>query len=103
MAVLQVLRGLTQGQIFPLNGDRLVLGRHPECDIVLDVGAVSRQHAVILRMNNEFYVEDLKSRNGTFVNEELVQGRQKLTENDRLKICDITLAFHVGAPKAAGR
>ena len=59
MAVLQVLKGMTPGQVFALSGERMILGRHPECDIVLDVGAVSRQHAVVVRMNNEFYVEDL--------------------------------------------
>lgn len=78
----------------------MVLGRHPECDIVVDAGAISRQHAVILRLNNEFYVEDLKSRNGTYVNGELLHGRRKLAENDRLKLCDMLLAFHSGAPPA---
>ena len=77
MAVLQVLTGMTPGQVFALSGERMILGRHPECDIVLDVGAVSRQHAVVVRMNNEFYVEDLKSRNGTFVNGEVVHGRRQ--------------------------
>jgi sigma-B regulation protein RsbU (phosphoserine phosphatase) len=102
MAVLQVLKGMTAGQIFKLDGDRMILGRHPECDIVLDVGAVSRQHAVVIRQSNEFFVEDLKSRNGTFVNGEVVSGRQKLQENDRVKVCDIIFAFHLGTP-ASGR
>lgn len=102
MAVLQVLKGMTAGQIFKLDGDRMILGRHPECDIVLDVGAVSRQHAVVIRQSNEFFVEDLKSRNGTFVNGEVVSGRQKLQENDRVKVCDIIFAFHLGTP-AGGR
>ncbi|MCE9604028.1 MAG: SpoIIE family protein phosphatase [Planctomycetia bacterium] len=98
MAVLQVLKGMTAGQIFQLSGERMILGRHPECDIVLDVGAVSRQHAVVVRQNNEFFVEDLKSRNGTFVNGEVVSGRQRLQENDRVKVCDIIFAFHQGTP-----
>jgi len=98
MAVLQVLKGMTAGQIFKLDGERMILGRHPECDIVLDVGAVSRQHAVVVREKNEFFVEDLKSRNGTFVNGEVVSGRQKLQENDRVKVCDIIFAFHQGTP-----
>jgi len=98
MAVLQVLRGMTPGKLFSLNGEKMILGRHPECDIVLDVGAVSRQHAAVVRMKDDYYVEDLKSRNGTFVNGELVQGRHKLHENDRVKVCDIVMVFHVGAP-----
>jgi serine phosphatase RsbU (regulator of sigma subunit)/pSer/pThr/pTyr-binding forkhead associated (FHA) protein len=45
-----------------------------------------------------FYVEDLNSRNGTWVNGEQVQGRRLLRENDRLKICDILFTFHHDQP-----
>ena len=98
MAVLQILSGMTPTRVFTLNADRMVIGRHPECEIIVDAGAISRQHAVVLRVNGEFFVEDLKSRNGTYLNGELLQGRSKLRENDRLKICDLLFAFHTGAP-----
>src|SRR5262249_41962153 len=83
---------------FTLESERAVLGRHPECDIVLDVGAISRQHAQILRVNNQFFVEDLKSRNGTFVNGQLIRGRHLLKDQDRVKICDLLFALHSGLP-----
>lgn len=98
MAILQVVKGLNPGQQFPLEGSRAILGRHPDCDIVLDVGAVSRQHAQITQVGAGFYVEDLNSRNGTWVNGEQVQGRRLLRENDRLKICDILFTFHHDQP-----
>lgn len=98
MALLQVIRGLNPGQQFPIEGTRAVLGRHPNCDIVLEVGAISRQHAAITNVGGEYYVEDLKSRNGTFVNGELVRTRHKLNENDRLKICDVHFTFHFQQP-----
>ena len=100
MAVLQALNGLNAGQLFPLESKRAVLGRHPDCDIVLDVGAVSRQHAQILELDNLFYVEDLESRNGTFVNNELVKGRHRLHENDQVKVCDLLFSFHLQPPGA---
>jgi serine phosphatase RsbU (regulator of sigma subunit) len=98
MAVLLVIRGLNPGQQFPLEGERAVVGRHPECDIVLDVGAVSRQHAQIVRVGNGYFVEDLGSRNGTFVNGELIRGRRQLQEADQVKICDLLFSFHLGQP-----
>ena len=101
MSVLRVLKGLNPGQLFPLDSDSVILGRHPDCDIVLEVGAVSRQHARIVKVNEDFCVEDLKSRNGTYVNDQLVTGQQKLAENDRLKICDVELVFHHGSPESA--
>lgn len=102
MAVLEAIKGLTPGQSFPLERQCAVLGRHPDCDIVLDVGAISRQHARILKHGDGFFVEDLHSRNGTFLNEQIVRGQQKLAENDRLRICDLVFVFRQGTGQAAG-
>ncbi|MFH1264163.1 MAG: SpoIIE family protein phosphatase [Planctomycetota bacterium] len=98
MAVLRAIKGLNPGQLFPLDRDSIVMGRHPECDMVLEIGAVSRQHARILRIDEEFYVEDLNSRNGTFVNNQAVTGTQKLAEDDRVRVCDMEFVFHLGPP-----
>ena len=101
MAVLRVTKGLNPGQLFPLDRDSVVLGRHPECDMVLEIGAVSRQHARIVRIGDDYHLEDLDSRNGTFLNGELTQGRQMLAENDRVRICDIEFVFHPETPDSA--
>ncbi|MEX2187867.1 MAG: SpoIIE family protein phosphatase [Pirellulales bacterium] len=98
---LQVLAGTELGRKHSIVDDRMVLGRHPECDIVLDSAAVSRQHAALLRTNGEYYIEDLGSRNGTFLNGQLVQGRQELEHGDRLRICDLTLEFFAETPATA--
>lgn len=98
MAMLQLFKGSGPGEELPLKGDRVILGRHPDCDVVLDAAAVSRQHAQILEENGQYYVEDLHSRNGTYVNGQPIQGRRALEDGDRLKICDLALAFYIGAP-----
>ena len=98
MAVLQLLKGQSPGQVFALERDVSVLGRHPDCDIVLDVQAVSRQHARILRTGADFYVEDMESRNGTFVNGEKIAERRLLRDNDRLKICNLLFTFRLYPP-----
>jgi len=87
------MNGTSAGKLFPL-GDSAVLGRHPDCDVVLDVGAVSRQHARITKSGDDYLVEDLQSRNGTFLNGARVEGQAKLSENDELKICDLVFSFH---------
>ncbi|MDZ4821450.1 MAG: SpoIIE family protein phosphatase [Planctomycetota bacterium] len=94
MAVLEMLVGDKAGQRYTLKEDRAILGRHPECTIVLDQGAVSRQHAKIDFVGGEFFVEDLQSRNGTFVNANLVQTPYRLQNGDRLKICDLEFTFY---------
>jgi len=54
VAFLKVVKGGCPGQILELTGDRMVLGRHPNCDIVLDDAAVSRHHAQILQSHGNY-------------------------------------------------
>jgi phosphoserine phosphatase RsbU/P len=98
MAFLQALNGGDAGRLHRLDRARAVLGRHPDCDIVLDEGAVSRQHAQVSVAEDGVYVEDMGSRNGTFVNGEQVRGRRQLHDEDRVKICDLLFSFHLHEP-----
>ncbi len=93
MPFLIAENGPRAGTNYPLEGARLILGRHPECDIVIDVGAVSRHHAQLVRVADQYYVEDLKSRNGTYVNGSLLDGRHRLDEGDHIRVCDISFLF----------
>jgi len=103
MAVLRVLRGGNPGQTFPINRDSVVLGRNPNCDIVLPLPAVSRYHARILRQGNDFFIEDLNSRNKTYLNDVAVERPTKLQDNDRIRICDMEFVFHVEEPGESSR
>jgi serine phosphatase RsbU (regulator of sigma subunit) len=94
MAVLELLTGERAGQRFNLGNEPTILGRHPDCTVVLDQGAVSRQHASISMVNGEYYVEDLHSRNGTSVNNAPIHEVRKLAHGDRLRICDIEFSFY---------
>ncbi|HUG92138.1 MAG TPA: SpoIIE family protein phosphatase [Planctomycetaceae bacterium] len=98
MAFLRVLKGATPGQILELHGERVVLGRHPNCQIVLDNAAVSRHHAQILESHGNFYLEDLRSRNRTFLNGAPIEGRTELGDRDEVKVCDVVFRFHREMP-----
>jgi len=101
MATLTFLKGAKEGTTIPLEGERIVLGRQETCTVVLNVPAVSREHAVIRVMQGKFFIEDLKSRNGTYVNNKEVTGRVELRDNDRIKICDNLMAFQAAPRKPA--
>jgi serine phosphatase RsbU (regulator of sigma subunit) len=107
MAVLELLSGDRAGQRFPLGTEPAILGRHPDCTIVLDQGAVSRQHAQLSFMDGEYWIEDLRSRNGTSVNSAPVHAPRKLANGDRIKICDLEFSFYrdnrASRPKVADR
>ena len=98
MVVLEVLKGMTPGQVIKVQSDRTVFGRHPHCQLVLDNAAVSRYHAQIVEVHGDFFIEDLRSRNGTHVNEELVEGRRQLQDKDLIRVCDFSFRFLESAP-----
>jgi len=93
VAILQILKGKIPDQVIELSGDRVIMGRHPNCEIVLDNVAVSRYHAQILESHGFYYLEDLHSRNGTLLNGTVIEGRTELHENDTISICDIQMQF----------
>jgi serine phosphatase RsbU (regulator of sigma subunit)/pSer/pThr/pTyr-binding forkhead associated (FHA) protein len=93
MASLHILKGANQGKLIALDKDKIVLGRNPDCDVVIPVTSVSREHAQILRNAGRFFILDLQSRNGTFVNNQQISGRTALQNNDRIRICDFVAAF----------
>lgn len=97
MAVLRVIRGQASQPAFPIIRERTVLGRHPECDVVLDNIAISRQHAQILESHGSYFLEDLRSRNGTFLNEVQIDERSELKDGDLVRICDATLKFDLNS------
>ncbi|HLQ44830.1 MAG TPA: FHA domain-containing protein, partial [Planctomycetaceae bacterium] len=98
VAVLEVLKGNKPGQLVPVQSDRTVFGRHPHCQVVLENAAVSRYHAQILESHGAYCVEDLRSRNGTHVNETLVEERRELHDKDIIRVCDFTFRFLLNAP-----
>ena len=94
MAVLKVLNGDEDGRIAEIQGERTVVGRHPNCQIVFENAAISRHHCQILESHGTFYLEDLRSRNGTHLNGQPIDGRTQLAEGDQIRICDIVVSFH---------
>jgi serine phosphatase RsbU (regulator of sigma subunit)/pSer/pThr/pTyr-binding forkhead associated (FHA) protein len=102
MAILKEITGPEAGRQFRLDRPRVLLGRHPDCDIIIEVGAVSRHHAQVLLIDGEYFVEDLNSRNGTFVNERLIQSRHRLSQDDCLRVCDVSFAFQWGPAERSG-
>ena len=94
MAELRTVEGPHAGGVFTLNRESAVVGRHPDCDIVLDSGSVSRQHARIQRVDNKFYIEDMQSRNGTYVNGRQIREPCLLGDQDRITLCDVVMVFH---------
>jgi sigma-B regulation protein RsbU (phosphoserine phosphatase) len=94
--------GLTSGQTYSLAGDALVIGREDGCGLTIPNNSVSRRHAQIVRANGQYILEDLKSRNKTFLNNQEVVGPTPLRTDDRIKICDYLFRFQDERSTATG-
>jgi len=94
MAYLTAISGSGFGKRTDIVRKLTVLGRHPECDVIIEVGAVSRQHARIEMVGENFLLHDLKSRNGTFLNGQMVDKPIELHDGDLIRICDMEYSFH---------
>jgi serine phosphatase RsbU (regulator of sigma subunit) len=88
MASLHISKGPLQGQVVLLDQEKTVLGRSPDCHVVILNNAVSRYHAHILRLQGRYFIEDLKSRNGTAVNDDDIVARTALSHGDCVRICE---------------
>src|SRR5688500_14763950 len=100
MFYLSANNGPQAGKRYEMRTERTIMGRHPECQVWIDVGAVSRQHAAIARDGNDYYLEDLNSRNGTFLNDEptKIEGRRLLKPGDVVRVCEVSFTLHSDMP-----
>ncbi|NOZ13545.1 MAG: GGDEF domain-containing protein [Acidobacteria bacterium] len=70
------------------SGMEVIIGRSEECDVSLDITALSRKHCAVFRQGKNVFVRDLDSTNGTFVNGERIETRV-LKNGDRVFLGDI--------------
>lgn len=84
--VLTVEEGEHLGLRVVIDQDSFLVGRGEECNLVLTDRAISRQHARIWREASGFYIEDLASKNGTWVNGDALKGARHLVDGDKVQL-----------------
>ena len=92
MPRLILKEGKAGTRIFPLDRERTTIGRASDCDIRMDRNTVSRHHAVIERKKGGFFIQDLGSTNGTYLNGAIIRERI-LNDQDIIRIGGVRLIF----------
>jgi diguanylate cyclase (GGDEF)-like protein len=80
------IHGPELGKKYPLTTESLTIGRDEGNGIVVDLDNVSRKHARVTERGDKFFVEDLKSTNGTYLNDEEIREERPLRSGDLLKV-----------------
>jgi len=95
--ILVVQEGQLAGKRWPLNRSELTIGRGEDCDIVLPDRQVSRHHFRVVRDDDGYNVEDLGSKNGTYINGAPVRGSMQLQDGDEIQVALSVRLLFVGA------
>src|SRR6202007_3125065 len=98
MPPLSTPQGPHAGQRFALDGAGTLIGRQPDVAVYLDSLSVSRHHARVVCQQGAWYIEDLGSSNGTYLNGVRVAGRTPLAESDELRIGPYTFQLAPDRP-----
>jgi hypothetical protein len=84
--VLTVIDGKYVNQHWTLSAEDVVIGREEGCEIVIPERQISRQHVRIFKHDNVYYIEDLKSRNGTWINGQRLEDVRELYDGDEIHL-----------------
>jgi len=92
--LLRVLEGNEVGRGYQINKVPVTMGRDALCDLSITDGRMSRQHAMIFYYSPDFYLKDLGSTNGSFVNDKRIK-QEVIKNGDHVKVGSTTMEFIV--------
>ena len=98
---LVVAQGAHKGAMIPVKGPQFLIGRHSSCHMRPTSPAVSLHHCVLLVRQGRFFVSDLNSESGTFLNDRQVVGEVEVLDQDRLRAGPLQLVIRVPAAAPA--
>ncbi|MFM7137444.1 MAG: FHA domain-containing protein [Planctomycetota bacterium] len=97
---LVVASGKSAGRTISIKRSKLLIGRAEECDVRPLSEEVSRRHAAVIVGPADVWVEDLGSRNGTFVNGNRIEAKTKLADGDMIRVGSLELRVSCTSPAA---
>lgn len=95
VASITLALGDTELQRVLLSKERVMIGRRPHNDMVVDHPTVSSEHAVIVTLSNDSFLEDLNSTNGTLVNGQPIK-KHFLQDGDVIELAKYRIVYRAG-------
>jgi hypothetical protein len=92
---LVVLEGPASRASFDIEGPMTLIGRAPDCDVLVFDAQVSRHHAQVLHQGTEYHVQTLQQSNPVIVNDRIVTGRRRLVDGDLIVVGGVVLEVDI--------
>src|SRR5262249_20716599 len=99
LALVVMTPGKLEGKAIPITRLPFVIGRDPQCQLRPASPVVSKRHCALLSRDEQAFVHDLNSTNGTFLNDHPVKGEVALHQGDVLKVAPIPFAVTLEATR----
>lgn len=91
--LIQIYPARSDSELIRLSKERTLIGRDPNCDIPIDDKAISRIHASVEQLGTGYFLCDLDSTNGTYVDDNLLRGRIPLSGGELIRFGGCILKF----------
>jgi pSer/pThr/pTyr-binding forkhead associated (FHA) protein len=95
LSLLVMTSGKLEGQAIEIKLPQFLVGRDPQCHLRPASALISKRHCALIQREGKAYIRDFGSTNGTFVNDERVEGERELQNDDQLKIGPIHFAVRL--------
>jgi predicted component of type VI protein secretion system len=95
LSLLVMTPGKQEGKTIEIKLPQFLVGRDPQCHLRPASPLISKRHCALIQRDGKAFVRDFGSTNGTFVNDERVEGERELHNDDHLKIGPIALTVRL--------
>jgi len=90
---LLAIGGALNGTLFDLKGTEMTAGRSNKNSIYLEFTSVSRAHFKLIKVKSDWFIQDSQSKNGTYVNNNLIKAPTQLKRGDIIKVVNIAFKY----------
>src|ERR1044072_5165243 len=100
LGLLVMTPGKQEGKLLELKQPQFIIGRAPGCNLRPASPMISKRHCALLVRGEKAFIRDFGSTNGTYLNDERVEGEHELKNDDQLKVGPILFAVRLESSAA---
>src|SRR4051794_17936212 len=95
LSLLVLTSGKQEGKVLEIKLPQFLIGRDPQCHLRPASALISKRHCALIQREGKVFIRDFGSTNGTYVNEERVEGERELHNDDQLKVGPVAFAVRL--------